>query len=82
MYQEAETGIFKPVLGALGVASVFLTIVGNLVFSPKPSSLTPTSLKIAVVEPAPPGEPALQSEVHGQDSQWQLNWQVRLIRHR
>jgi len=38
MYQEAEQGIWKPVLGALGVATVFLTIVGNVVFSPKPSA--------------------------------------------
>jgi len=45
MYQEAEQGIWKPVLGALGAASVILTIVGNLVFSPKPS-LLPT-LKMA-----------------------------------
>jgi len=45
MCQEAEQGIWKPVLGALGVATVFLTIVGNFVFSPKPS-LAPT-LRIA-----------------------------------
>lgn len=45
MYQESEKGIWKPVLGALGAASVILTIVGNLVFSPKPSTL-PT-LKMA-----------------------------------
>lgn len=39
MYQETEQGVCKPVLGALGVASVFLTLVGHLVFSPNPSLL-------------------------------------------
>lgn len=38
MYQEAEQGIWKPVLGALGVATVVLTLVGNVVFAPKPST--------------------------------------------
>lgn len=60
MRQEAEHGIFKPVLGALGVASLFLTIVGNLVFSPK-SSLTPTQ-QIASTERALPAERTPQFE--------------------
>ena len=34
MHQEAEQGMWKSVLGALGVVSVLLTIVSNLVFSP------------------------------------------------
>jgi antitoxin (DNA-binding transcriptional repressor) of toxin-antitoxin stability system len=38
MFQEAEKGLWKSVMGALGVASVFLTLVGNLVFSPRPAS--------------------------------------------
>jgi hypothetical protein len=45
MHHEAEQVIWKPVLGALGAASVILMLVGNLVFSPLPSSL-PT-LKMA-----------------------------------
>jgi hypothetical protein len=63
MYQEAENGIFKPVLGALSIASVFLTIVGNLVFAPKPSLVGTVQLAEArqpthseptrQVEPAP-----------------------------
>jgi hypothetical protein len=34
MCQEAEQGVWKPVVATLGVASVLLSIVGNLVFSP------------------------------------------------
>jgi hypothetical protein len=45
MYQEVEQGIWKPVLGTLGVATVVLTLVGNVVFAPKPS--TPPTLGIA-----------------------------------
>ena len=73
MYQEAENGIFKPVLGALGVATVFLTIVGNFVFAPKPSSVqtvrladaqqAPDSERARQIEPAPAAEVAKQPEL-------------------
>src|SRR5258708_5191853 len=73
MCPEAEQGVaWKPVLGALGVARVFLSLFGNFAFAPKPAGPpvtitaqtepSPLAARVAVHEQGPIAEQALVTE--------------------
>lgn len=60
MSQGTEQGVWRPVLGALGIATAFLTLVGNLVFSPGQTAAP--SPKLTQLEQVSVDAPALLAE--------------------